>query len=106
MQILHKICSPPPTPLIRNVQKFLRGDPYYSLHISEGGGLAKMCDIGLPAEALYYSTFYSNSRDLGTAHQAWPLANSAYRLAFGQTESYIVHSCLQLAAMIGPAVYD
>ena len=35
--------------------------------------------------------------------QAWPLANSACRLVFGQTESYSVQPCLPLAATIGPA---
>ena len=35
--------------------------------------------------------------------QAWPLANSARRLAFGQTESYSVQPRLPLAATIGPA---
>ena len=35
--------------------------------------------------------------------QAWPLANSACRLAFGQTESYSVQPHLPLAATIGPA---
>ena len=35
--------------------------------------------------------------------QAWPLANSARRLAFGQTQSYSVRPCLPLAATIGPA---
>ena len=35
--------------------------------------------------------------------QALPSANSARRLAFGQTESYSVQTPLPLAAMIGPA---
>ena len=35
--------------------------------------------------------------------QAWPSANSALRLAFGQTESYSVQPRLPLAATIGPA---
>ena len=35
--------------------------------------------------------------------QAWPSANSARRLAFGQTESYSVHHRLSLAATFGPA---
>ena len=35
--------------------------------------------------------------------QAWPSANSARRLAFGQTESYSVQPRLPLAATIGPA---
>ena len=34
--------------------------------------------------------------------QAWPSANSARRLAFGQTESYSVQPCLPLAATIDP----
>ena len=34
--------------------------------------------------------------------QAWPLANSACRLAIGQTESYSVQPCLLLAATISP----
>ena len=49
---------------------FLRGDPYYSLHISEEGGgppPSRMCKIGLPDEVIYCSTIYPNSRDLGTA---------------------------------------
>ena len=35
--------------------------------------------------------------------QAWPLASSARRLAFGQTKSYSVQPHLPLAATIGPA---
>ena len=35
--------------------------------------------------------------------QAWPSANSARRLALGQTESYSVQPCLPLVATIGPA---
>ena len=35
--------------------------------------------------------------------QAWPLANSAHRLAFGQTKSYSLQPRLPLAATIGPA---
>ena len=34
--------------------------------------------------------------------QAWPSANSARRLAFGQTEYYSVQPRLPLAATIGP----
>ena len=35
--------------------------------------------------------------------QAWPSANSAVRLAFGQTDYYIVQPRLPLATTIGPA---
>ena len=31
---------------------------------------------------------------------AWPSANSAHTLAFGQTESYSVHPCVPLAATV------
>ena len=34
--------------------------------------------------------------------QAWPSANSAHRLAFGQTKSYSVQPRLPLATKIGP----
>ena len=68
--------GPPPSSEICKI--FSRGDPYYYLHISEEGGGAlplRMCLIGLPDEALYYSNIYPNSCDLGTAHAS---------LAFGQ----------------------
>ena len=51
----------------------------------------------------FYSTIYHNSRDLVQRTQAWHLANSVRRLAFGQTESYSLQPCLPLAATIGPA---
>ena len=35
--------------------------------------------------------------------QAWPLANSAHRMAFGHNESYCVQPCLPLAPTISPA---
>ena len=57
-----KLCTesgggpPPSSEMCKN---FLRGDPSYSLHISEEGGgppPPRKCKIGLAGEALYYYT--------------------------------------------------
>ena len=57
--------------------------------------------LSCPTASVSYATIYRKSRDLGTVHQDWPLANSAHRLAFGQT--YSVQPRLPMVATIGPA---
>ena len=92
---------PPPPPFFANFaqnpgggaptsskmcKKFLRGDPYYSLHISEeGGGPPREC-----AKLACLVKLYTTPPSILTlvtwvqCTQAWPSANSARRLAFGQ----------------------
>ena len=66
--------------------------------------LSRICKIGLPGEALYYSTIYPNSwspSSLAWVQRtpSWPSAKSARRL----NQSYSVQPRLPLAATIGPA---
>ena len=57
-------------PLLENVQKKYEGfDRVFCTFLRRGGPPPppRMGKIGQADEALYYSTIYSNSRDLGTA---------------------------------------
>ena len=107
VQILHKIRPPP---RLKNVKQYLKGDPYYSLHISEVRGRTppRECTKLAFLVKLYTTQPFVLTLVTWVTQIRLAFSHSARRLAIGspalgQTKSYSVQPCLPLAAMIGHA---